>query len=174
MADDQDTRLGAALVEEATRKAGLVWLAYEPDGEEPRPARHAWHEGALVLVVGGTELHLPGLATAARAVVTVPSKDTKAGVVTWVGSVTVVDPADDTWLGAARAYAAGRLNGEGGQAMLDRWARESVVLLVRPTGELLERGDDPDARSRAAQPRATGATTLGRQPRMLGGLRRRR
>lgn len=70
--------LGQALIEEATKKSGLVWVQ-GPDG----PARalwHVWHEGAACLIGDGPgEQPLPGLADGAEARVTVRSKDKGGG-----------------------------------------------------------------------------------------------
>ncbi|MFD5348029.1 hypothetical protein ACFWJY_30855, partial [Streptomyces anulatus] len=66
--------LERALVEEATKKSGLVWVR----GDGPaRAVWHVWHDGAAHLVGGGPgEQPLPeGLADGGRAEVTVRSKD---------------------------------------------------------------------------------------------------
>lgn len=166
----------ATLVAEATRKAGLVWLAYGDDAGRtaPRPAWHVWVEGAAYVVTGGAEQHLPGLADATDVSVVVPSKDTRARLVTWSGRAAVVTEASEPWVAATTALAAARLNAEGGVAMIERWSRECSVVQITPTGSVVESAEDPSQRSLAAPPRPTDATTLGRQPRMLGGLRRTR
>ena len=168
--------LTAALVAEATRKAGLVWLSYaDQDGSSsPRPAWHEWVEGAAYVVFGGGEQDLPGLDQVTEVTVIVPSKDTRARVVSWIGRVYLVPQTDETWPAATAALAASRLNAEGGAAMIDRWARESIVMRITPTGQILEAADDPSTVSLAERPRLTPATTLGRQPFMLGGIRRRK
>lgn len=166
--------LATTLVASATGKAGLVWLAYgdHEGATAPRPAWHVWVEGAVYVVIGGAEQHLPGLAEATEVTVVVPSKDTRARVVTWSGRATVVTPGSERWAPATTALAVGRLNAEGGVAMIERWSRECDVVQITPTGHVVETADDPSTRSLAAAPRRTDATTLGRQPRMLGGVRR--
>ena len=70
----------AALVEEATKKSGLMWIDV-PGLPQPRAAWHIWHStpehgGAAYLVTGGEgEQPLPGLPEAERVTVTVGSKD---------------------------------------------------------------------------------------------------
>ena len=167
--------LDTTLVAGATGKAGLVWLAYgdHDDTTAPRPAWHVWVDGAAYVVTGGAEQHLPGLADATEVTVVVPSKDTRARLVTWSGRAVVVTPGSEPWAAATTALAAGRLNAEGGVAMIERWSRECSVVQITPTGHVAETADDPSRASLAAAPRLTDATTLGRQPRMLGGIRRR-
>ena len=176
MAADGDTAFTTALVEEATRKAGLVWLSYgAPAGvNAARPAWHAWVDGAAYVVVGGTEQQLPGLVDATSATVIVPSKDNRGRVVAWEAALDTVVPGSRHWAAATAALAGGRLNAEGGAAMVARWERECSVVRLVPTGPVAERADAPSTDSLAAQPRATTATTLGRQPKMVGGVRRRR
>jgi hypothetical protein len=171
----QDT-VADALIAEATRKAGLVWLTYgQRDGvQNGRPAWHVWVDGAAYVVCGPGEQDLPGLATATTVTVTVPSKDTRARIVTWVGSASVVSPQSDSWVPATSALAASRLNAEGGASMIERWSRECTVVRIVPTGEAVETAEEPSEVSLAEPPRDTPATTLGRQPAMLGGIRRRR
>ena len=168
--------VATTLVAEATRKAGLIWLAYGPDAGPTgqRPAWHVWVDGAAYVVTGHGEQDLPGLAKASEVTVVVPSKDTRARIVSWVGRASIVTPEDETWPAATTALAASRLNAEGGAAMIDRWSRECNVVRITPTGRVVETAEDPSPSSLAAPPRVTTATTLGRQPYMLGGLRRRR
>lgn len=164
-------RVGPALLEEATRKAGLVWLDYEGTGA-PRPAWHVWREGAAYVVTGAGEQHLPGLAEATAVTVIVPSKDSRARLVTWRGEASVVTSADDDWEPAVVALAAGRLNAPESTTLVQRWAAEATVVRLRPTGEVAEApGRQPDG-SHARAPRETLATTLGRQPWMVGARRR--
>ena len=168
------TTVAATLVGEASRKAGLVWLAYGDQVDStPRPAWHVWVDGAAYVVTGGAEQDVPGLAAATEVTVIVPSKDTRARIVTWVGRAAVITASDETWPAATTALAAGRLNAEGGAAMIDRWSRECTVVQITPTGQVVETSEDPSPASLAARPRETTATTLGRQPYMLGGIRRR-
>ena len=67
------TTVAASLVGEASRKAGLVWLAYA-GAASPRPAWHVWVEGAAYVVTGGAEQDLPGLADATEVMVDRPEQ----------------------------------------------------------------------------------------------------
>ncbi len=70
--------LDRALVEEATKKSGLIWV--QGPGSPARALWHVWHEGAACVVGDGPgEQPLPGLADGAEAEVTVRSKDKGAG-----------------------------------------------------------------------------------------------
>jgi hypothetical protein len=175
-AADRPPDLGTTLVAEAMRKAGLVWLSYGRPAEVAggRPAWHVWVDGAAYVVTGPGEQTLPGLAEATEVTVVVPSKDTRARIVAWVGRAAVIRPDSATWEPATAALASSRLNAEGGAAMIERWSRECTVVQIVPTGEIVETAEDPSQRSLAERPRETSATTLGRQPWMLGGVRRHR
>jgi len=84
----------AALVQEATRRSGVVWV--ELPGRAPRPVWHLWHDGSLYTVVGGLEQALadPG----PTAVVIVRSKDTQNDqVVRWGAEVSRVRPGSPLW-----------------------------------------------------------------------------
>jgi hypothetical protein len=165
-----------ALVAEATKKAGLVWLQI---GSSPyaRAAWHVWLDGAAYVVYGGAEQPLPGLESADRVVVTVPSKDKGGRLVTWVARPHLVEPGSAQWDTAAPALHAKRLNAPDGEQQPARWARESRIVRLEPTGEVLERPGAMPTRSQAAPPRPSRATTLGPLPFVIGratGRRRRR
>lgn len=60
-----DALLDQALVEEATKKSGLVWV--RGPGGSSRALWHVWHEGAACVVGDGAgEQPLPGLVDGAR------------------------------------------------------------------------------------------------------------
>ncbi|MEU4170671.1 hypothetical protein AB0F46_27810 [Streptomyces sp. NPDC026665] len=135
--------LDQALVEEATKKSGLIWVRGAgapsqsgPGDEGPtRALWHVWHDGAACLVGDGPgEQPLPGLADRGQAVVTVRSKDKGGRLVTW--SATVVELAAGTpeWEAAVGELKGKRLNAPDGEAMPERWARECRVLRLEPTG----------------------------------------
>jgi hypothetical protein len=123
------------LVEEATRRSGLVWV--RPEGaDRARAVWHAWHAGCAWLVVGGREQQLPGIETAARAEVLVRSHERRGGLlVTWTAEVSRVEPGTPEWDDAVPMLHAERLNAADGEQQPQRWARESTVLRLRPTGK---------------------------------------
>jgi hypothetical protein len=123
------------LVEEATRRSGLVWV--RPDGADRAcPVWHAWHDGCAWLVVGGSEQDPPGLADAGRAQVLVRSHERRSGLlVTWTAEVERVLPGTPEWEQGVPALHAARLNAADGEQQPQRWARESTVLRLRPTGQ---------------------------------------
>ena len=102
-----------ALIAEATRRAGVIWLAV-PGRDKPFPAWHLWRDppGAAYLVTGPGEQPLPGLAGAGRVTVTVPSKDTGGALVTWTAGVHRVEPGSAEWAAVIGPLAAGRLNAD--------------------------------------------------------------
>ena len=102
-----------ALIAEATRRAGVIWLAV-PGRDKPVPAWHIWRDppGAAYVVTGPGEQPLPGVAGAAAVTVTVPSKDTGGALVTWTAGVGRVDPGSPEWDAVIGPLAAARLNAD--------------------------------------------------------------
>ena len=129
-----------ALVEEATRRSAVVCIA--PDGADRAvPVWHLWHEGRAYVVTGGLEQPLPGGAALRRAVVVVRSKAKQNDrLVQWVADVEQVLPGTPLWDEVVPLLHAKRLNPPDGDAQPARWARESVVLRLTPTGELVPVG----------------------------------
>lgn len=163
--------LAAALVEEAGKKSGVLWISL-PGLAQPRPAWHIWHDGAAYVVTGGIEQPLPGLPGADRVQVTVRSKDKGARLISWLAKVTEVEPGTAEWDAVVPVLAAGRLNAPDGEDQPRRWAREAYVLRLTPTGEVTESpGAMPDG-SLAAPPVDTPAARGDHRPRMYGGKRR--
>ena len=120
------------LIEEATRRSGVVWVT--PEGaDRAQPVWHLWHEGAMYVVTGGIEQPLPAGDTAT---VTVRSNAAQADrVVTWMAEVSRVEPGSPLWDEVVPLLHAKRLNAPDGEEQPARWARESLVLRFHPTGE---------------------------------------
>ncbi|CAL9459425.1 hypothetical protein SUDANB105_02597 [Streptomyces sp. enrichment culture] len=128
--------LDRALVEEATKKSGLIWV--QGPGAPVRALWHAWHEGAACVVGDGPgEQSLPGLADGAAAEVTVRSKDKGGRVVAWTATVMELAPDSEAWEAAVAELKGKRLNAPDGEAMTERWRRECRVLRLEPTGTVL-------------------------------------
>lgn len=162
----------SALVEEAMKKSGLVWLEL-PGTAQPRAAWHVWHEGAAYVLTGGEgEQPLPGLPEADQVLVTVPSKDKGGRLVTWLAAVEHVTPGDDLWEAVTPVLAKERLNSPDYAGQVERWAEESYVIRLVPTGEVRGPGEHPDGYA-AVRPPPSPATTAGPPPRMIGAKRRR-
>jgi hypothetical protein len=125
------------LVEEATRRSSLVWV--RPAGAARAwPVWHAWHDGCAWLVVGGGEQDLQEIGDAARADVLVRSHERRSGLlVVWTADVEQVLPGTPEWEQGVPVLHAARLNAADGEQQPQRWARESTVLRLRPTGEEL-------------------------------------
>ncbi|MFS8198616.1 hypothetical protein ACLVWQ_07990 [Streptomyces sp. CWNU-52B] len=168
------TLLDRALVEEATKKSGLVWVRGLPvlgDGGDEAASRalwHVWHDGAVCLVGDGPgEQPLPGLVDGGAAVVTVRSKDKGGRLVSWSAKVVELAPGSGEWDTVVAELKGKRLNAPDGEDMPGRWARECRVVRLVPTGSTtsLPGGSLPDG-SLAAVPVPTSATT--RQPAPAG------
>lgn len=170
-----DAGLRAALVAEATRKAGLIWV--RPAGEaRARGVWHVWLDDiaggpAAYVVHGGAEQTLPWPVDGPVTVIT-RSKETGARLLAWTARASRVRPGDPDWEPATAALAAARLNAPDHATMTDRWAAESEVVRLVPTGEVTEAPCAASRESHAAPPAPTPATTTGRKPFMAGGRRR--
>lgn len=149
--------VSSEVVDEATKKSGLVWISV--GGAPPRAVWHLWHEGAAYVVSGGTEQPVPGLAEATTAAVTVRSKDKGGRLVTWRARVEPVEPDGERWREVVPLLLAKRLNTRDGEAAPGRWAAESTIRRLVPTGELLEAPGSLPSGSLAEPPRPTPATT---------------
>ncbi|MBZ9643387.1 hypothetical protein [Streptomyces sp. PSKA30] len=146
--------LERALVEEATKKSGLIWV--KGPGAAARALWHVWHEGAACVVGDGPgEQPLPGLADGAAAEVTVRSKDKGGRLVSWTAKVVELTPGSEAWEAAVAELKGKRLNAPDGEAMTERWGRECRVLRLEPTGTTQPLPDG----SLAEQPLPTPATT---------------
>ena len=129
-----------ALVAESARKSGVCWVGW--DGRPPRLVWHAWYDGALV-VLSGEDQELPGIESATTAEVVMRSKDTGALLVSWTGSVHVVDPASESWDGHAAALLGVRLNLPDPATSLRDWRTGATVVRIDPADTGEQRGPGP-------------------------------
>ncbi|WP_031479291.1 hypothetical protein [Streptomyces bicolor] len=149
--------LDQALVEEATKKSGLIWV--KGPGQPARALWHVWHEGAACVVGDGPgEQPLPGLVDGAGAEVTVRSKDKGGRLVSWPAKVVELASGSEQWDATVAELKGKRLNAPDGEAMPQRWARDCRVLRLEPAGTTAPLPDG----SLAEPPLPTPATT--RQP----------
>ncbi|MCX4691175.1 hypothetical protein [Streptomyces sp. NBC_01408] len=145
--------LDLALVEEATKKSGLIWV--RGDGAD-RALWHAWVDGAAhVLGDGPGEQPFPGLADGASAEVTVRSKDKGGRLVAWTATVRELAPGSEPWQAAVAELKGKRLNAPDSERMTERWARECRLLRLEPEAVR----EELPAGSLAAAPLVSPATT---------------
>ncbi|MEU0985243.1 hypothetical protein [Streptomyces sp. NPDC005953] len=148
-----DTLLAQALVEEATKKSGLIWV--RSTGPE-RTLWHVWHEGAALVVGDGPgEQPLPGLVDGGTAEVIVRSKDKGGRLVSWTAVVSELEPGSEPWESAVAELKGKRLNAVDAETVPDRWRRECRVVRLTPR----ESTTDHPQTSLATPPLPTGATT---------------
>ncbi|MFJ7900912.1 hypothetical protein ACIQ6V_10520 [Streptomyces sp. NPDC096198] len=171
--------LERALVEEATKKSGLIWVRAEPSPgahTAAAPAQalwHVWHEGAACVVGDGPgEQPLPGLADGGGAVVTVRSKDKGGRIVGWTARVTELAPGSPEWEGTVAELKGKRLNAPDGEAMTERWRRECRVLRLEPLGTTLPLPSDSQAAPPPPSPALTRHPIPAALPRLLRRKRR--
>ncbi len=138
MSETQPGPARPALIAEATKRAGLIWITVP--GSRPRPAWHVWRAvvggpAAAYLLTGPGEQPDPGLATASQVTVTVASKDSGGAVARWTAAVTQVDPASAEWAEVLPALLAGRLNeapSAADSSPAERWARTAALYRLTP------------------------------------------
>jgi hypothetical protein len=142
-AEVMDAATAGALVEEAARRSGLIWVrraGASPDtGPPPRPVWHVWQDGSAYLLTGGIEQPMPeGLdADGAQAEVIARSRDKGSRLVVWRAAVRPVEVDCDEWRAVVAALAARRLNSPDGEQAPLRWARECRLLRLTPVdGEI--------------------------------------
>ena len=165
--------LDQALVEEATKKSGLVWV--NGPGVPARALWHVWHEGAACLIGDGPgEQPLPGLVDGGAAEVTVRSKDKGGRLVVWTAKVVELAPGSEAWTATVGELKGKRLNAPDGEAMTERWARECRVLRLEPTGATAELTEDSLARPPLPSPATTRQPAPAALPRLLLKKRKRR
>ncbi|MFR9798472.1 hypothetical protein ACL02U_21620 [Streptomyces sp. MS06] len=147
--------LDRALVEEAAKKSGLLWVR-GVGAPAPRALWHVWHEGAVCLIGDGPgEQPLPELVDGGSAEVTARSKDKGGRLVGWTARVVELAPESEQWQAAVAELKGKRLNAPDGEAMPGRWARECRVLRLEQTGGTLP----PPEGSLAEEPLPSPATT---------------
>ncbi|MEJ7635792.1 hypothetical protein [Aeromicrobium sp.] len=121
------------LIAELAKKSGLVWISY---AQESRPVWHEWVGDAVCVVSGGAEQPLPGIADHQLVTLSLRSKSNRALVAQAEARVEVVTPDSEHWDPITSALKSGRLNLADGDHAIDRWARESLVVRLIPTGEV--------------------------------------
>ncbi|WP_019634722.1 hypothetical protein [Actinomadura atramentaria] len=161
-----------ALVAEAAKKSGLLWLEL-PGLPQPRAAWHLWHDGSAYVLTGGDgEQPLPGLPEAATVRVVLRSKDKGGRLVAFTARCARVEPGTELWDEVAPLLAKDRLNAASHDGQLDRWAAESYVVRLTPEGDVTGPGEHADDYA-AVRPVPTPAATAGPPPRLAGAKGRR-
>jgi hypothetical protein len=115
----------------AAAKAGLVWVLPADGAGHPQALWHAWHEEAVLVVVGGGEQPDP-LVGRETATVRVPSKDTGGALLDVRVRVDQLEPRSEAWEAAAFRLRGGRLNAPDADSLTDRWAQGSRLLRLVP------------------------------------------
>ncbi|MFG2097010.1 hypothetical protein [Streptomyces sp. NPDC048612] len=149
-----------ALIEEATKKSGLIWV--RGTAGPSRALWHLWLDGAACLVgdgAGEQPLAGLGLTDGGTATVTVRSKDKGGRLVAWEARVVELTPEGEAWRAAVDELKGKRLNAPDADTLTERWARECRVLRLEPAGEAVQRPGRMPEESHAAPPPATSAIT---------------
>lgn len=160
------------LVDEATKKSGMIWVRVTEGDGRAHALWHLWHDGAAYVLTGPDEQQLPGLKAASTAEVTVRSKDKQSRLVVWEGAVTPVEPGGDEWNAVITNLLGKRLNLPDGEAAAQRWAERCQLHKLTPV-RVVEDPDHRDTRSHVAQVAPSPATTTVPRPLHIGRLRRR-
>src|SRR3954454_11302637 len=116
--------MDAALIAEACTKSSVVWVRTVAS---PRNhlAWHVWHENAVHVVYGVAEQSLPMLT--GQVEVVVPSKDSRARLITFVARADLLPSGSPAWVSAADALSASRLNTRDPHRQRDRWSSAALI-----------------------------------------------
>ncbi|MFF8402359.1 hypothetical protein ACF1AB_14445 [Streptomyces sp. NPDC014846] len=126
--------LDRALIEEASKKSGLIWVR-GAGAPAARALWHVWHEGAVCVIGDGPgEQPLPALVDGGSAELTVRSKDKGGRLATFPATVAELAPGSEEWEATVAELKGKRLNAPDGEEMPGRWARECRVLRLVPSG----------------------------------------
>ncbi len=157
-----------AFVAEVAKKSGLMWVVY--DGAW-HPVWHVWLDDAVCVVAGGDEQPLPGIRDQREVLLDLRAKSTRAQVAQVRATVEVIEPTHPDWGDVTALLAAERLNLFEPDEAVARWARECVVVHLRPTDLLASPGHlgDDDQRE---QPLESPARTVEGRPFSLHRQRR--
>jgi hypothetical protein len=160
--------LDRALIDEAMKKSGIVWIATEA-APAARAAWYVWLDGSAYVLTGAGQQPDPGFADGDVARVSARSKETRAAMVTWTGSASRLQPSDPQWDVVAPALAKARLNLSDPAGAPRRWAADSSVAVYRiaPAGPLVEGPGSYSDASRRAEPVPTPAVTAGPPPKVV-------
>lgn len=162
----------ATLIDEATKKSGLIWVRPAGQGQHAQAVWHVWQDGSAWVLTGGIEQPLPDLPD--RAYVTVRSKEKGARLLTWVADASRVAPESSEWQEVVPTLLAKRLNLPDGDEAPKRWARECALWRLAPTGDVTESPDQPSTGSHAVEPPPTRARSHVPRPLHLRGRPARR
>lgn len=128
------------VVAELAKKSGLVWVAY---AGRTQAVWHEWSGDAVCVVSGGTEQSLPDLADQQTVTLMLRSKTTRALAASVTARVEVIAPGSEHWDPTTTALRTGRLNLTDSDRAIDRWAADSVVARLVPTGPVTIPGAMP-------------------------------
>jgi len=126
------------LVADLAKKSGLVWVSY---GHRSHAVWHEWVDGGVCVVSGGSEQPLPDIERHKTVTLQLRSKSSRALVAEAEAGVEVITTDSEHWETVTNALKAGRLNLADSDNAIARWARESIVVRLVPTGVVRLAGD---------------------------------
>lgn len=121
------------LVADLAKKSGLVWVSY---ANRTHAIWHEWVGEAVCAVTGGTEQPLPDIEKHQTVVLSLRSKATRALVAQAEARVEVITPDSEHWTSVTETLKSGRLNLVDADHAIERWAQQSVVVRLVPTGKV--------------------------------------
>ncbi|MCW2801203.1 MAG: hypothetical protein JWQ70_2675 [Aeromicrobium sp.] len=122
------------LIADLAKKSGLVWVSY---ARHTHAIWHEWVDDAVCLVTGGTEQPLPDIERHETVILSLRSKSSRALVAEIKARVEVVAPRSEHWDSVTAALKIGRLNLVDRDNAVERWAAESLVVRLVPTGAVI-------------------------------------
>lgn len=122
------------LIADLAKKSGLVWISY---ARHTHAVWHEWVGDAVCVVAGGTEQPLPDIEKHQTVTLSLRSKASRALVAQAEAAVEVITPESEHWVSVTETLKSGRLNIVDADHAIERWGRESVVVRLVPTGEVI-------------------------------------
>lgn len=122
------------LIADLAKKSGLIWVSY---ARRTHAIWHEWVGDAVCVVAGGHEQPLPDIERHQTVTLLLRSKSSRALVAETQARVDVLTPESEHWDSVTAALRTGRLNIVDRDNAIERWAHESVVVRLVPTGAIV-------------------------------------
>jgi hypothetical protein len=125
-----------AVLDEALKKSTVAWIEVPGEGGTGGRAVPVWYgtlDGRVYVLSGGSEQQIPGLVEADQVRLIARSKEQQSLVAEVDASVRVVEGSDPLFAKVAPVLLPRRLNLRDGEAAVDRWRKECILVELTPS-----------------------------------------